>query len=45
MVPVARQSLEDCQRMAAIFAQHHCGLQQAKAALIDVGAELSPHRL
>ena len=24
LVPVARQSLEDCQRMAAIFAQHHC---------------------
>src|SRR6195256_6068954 len=23
LVPVARQSLEDCQRMAAIFAQHH----------------------
>jgi ParB family transcriptional regulator, chromosome partitioning protein len=24
LVPVARQSLEDCQRMAAIFAQHQC---------------------
>jgi ParB/RepB/Spo0J family partition protein len=24
LVPVARQSLEDCQRMAAIFAEHHC---------------------
>src|ERR1700756_5625520 len=24
LVPVARQSLEDCQRMAAIFAQQHC---------------------
>jgi ParB/RepB/Spo0J family partition protein len=24
LVPVARQSLEDCQRMAAIFAAHHC---------------------
>jgi hypothetical protein len=24
LVPVARQNLEDCQRMAAIFAQHHC---------------------
>src|SRR5688572_30482856 len=24
LVPVARQSLEDCQRMAAIFARHHC---------------------
>jgi ParB family chromosome partitioning protein len=23
LAPVARQSLEDCQRMAAIFAQHH----------------------
>src|SRR6202048_2011432 len=25
LVPVARQSLQDCQRMAAIFAQPHCG--------------------
>jgi hypothetical protein len=24
LVPVARQSVEDCQRMAAIFAEHHC---------------------
>ena len=24
LVPVARQSLEDCQRMAAVFAQYHC---------------------
>ena len=24
LVPVARQSLEDCRRMAAIFAKHHC---------------------
>ena len=29
MVPVARQSLEDCQRMAAIFAQHHCDTREA----------------
>jgi len=29
LVPVARQSLEDCQRMAAIFAQHHCDTRQA----------------
>lgn len=29
LVPVARQSLEDCQRMAAIFAQHHCGTREA----------------
>jgi ParB/RepB/Spo0J family partition protein len=29
LVPVARQSLEDCQRMAAIFAQHHCDARQA----------------
>ena len=29
LVPVARQSLEDCQRMAAIFAQHHCETRQA----------------
>jgi hypothetical protein len=29
LVPVARQSLEDCQRMAAIFAQQHCQTRQA----------------
>ena len=29
LVPVARQSPEDGQRMAAIFAQHHCGTREA----------------
>ena len=29
LVPVARQRLEDCQRMAAIFAQHHCNTREA----------------
>src|SRR5215472_11925551 len=29
LVPVARQSLEDCQRMAAIFAGHHCDTREA----------------
>ena len=29
LVPVARISLEDCQRMAAVFAQHHCDTRQA----------------
>ncbi len=29
LVPVARQSLEDCQRMAAIFGQHHCDTREA----------------
>jgi ParB family transcriptional regulator, chromosome partitioning protein len=29
LVPVARQSLEDCQRMAAIFAHHHCDTREA----------------
>jgi len=29
LVPVARQSLEDCQRMAAIFSEHHCDTRQA----------------
>src|SRR5712691_1792334 len=28
LVPVARQSLEDCQRMAAIFSQHHCDTRE-----------------
>jgi hypothetical protein len=29
LVPVARQSLEDCQRMATIFAQQHCDTREA----------------
>src|SRR5215831_16302328 len=29
LVPVARQSLESCQRMAAIFAQQHCDTHEA----------------
>ena len=29
LVPVARQSLEDCQRMAAIFAAHQCDTREA----------------
>jgi ParB family transcriptional regulator, chromosome partitioning protein len=29
LVPVARQSLEDCQRMAVIFTEHHCETREA----------------
>jgi hypothetical protein len=29
LVPVARQRLEDCQRMAAIFAEHRCDTREA----------------
>lgn len=29
LVPVARQSLQDCQRMAAIFTRHHCDSREA----------------
>jgi ParB/RepB/Spo0J family partition protein len=29
LVPVARQSREDCQRIAAIFAEHHCDTREA----------------
>ena len=29
LVPVARQSLNDCQRMAAIIAEHHCDTREA----------------
>lgn len=29
LVPVARIDLEDCERMAAVFAQHHCESRQA----------------
>ena len=29
LVPVARINLEDCERMAAAFAQYHCDTKQA----------------
>ena len=29
LVPVARQSLDDCRRMATIFAEHHCDTREA----------------
>jgi ParB/RepB/Spo0J family partition protein len=29
LLPAARQSLQDCQRMAAIFAEHHCDTREA----------------
>jgi len=29
LIPAARINLEDCQRMAAVFAQHHCTTRQA----------------
>jgi hypothetical protein len=29
LVPVARHSLDDCQRMAAILAEHHCDTREA----------------
>jgi ParB family transcriptional regulator, chromosome partitioning protein len=29
LVPVARMNLEDCERMAAVFAQYHCESRQA----------------
>jgi ParB/RepB/Spo0J family partition protein len=29
LIPVARQSLSDCQRMTAIFSQHHCDTREA----------------
>src|SRR5450432_2898454 len=29
LVPVARQSLEDCQRMATVFVEHHCDSRDA----------------
>jgi ParB family transcriptional regulator, chromosome partitioning protein len=29
LVPVARQTVEDCQRMATIFAEHHCDTREA----------------
>jgi ParB/RepB/Spo0J family partition protein len=29
LVPAARQSLEDCRRMAAIFAEHRCDIREA----------------
>jgi hypothetical protein len=41
LVPVARQSLEDCQRMAAIFAQYHCETREA-GQLYDAWRKGSP---
>src|SRR5512142_3222289 len=29
LVPVARQSIADCERMAAIFSEHHCDTREA----------------
>jgi ParB family chromosome partitioning protein len=29
LIPAARINLEDCQRMATVFAQHHCNTRQA----------------
>src|SRR5262249_56746288 len=29
LIPVARQSVENCQRMAAIFVEHHCDTRAA----------------
>jgi len=47
LVPVARVSLGDCQRMAAVFVQHHCNGRQAGqlyAAWRD-GSSLTRQRL
>jgi ParB family transcriptional regulator, chromosome partitioning protein len=47
LVPVARVSLDDCQRMAAVFVQHHCNTRQAGqlyAAWRD-GSSLTRQRL
>ena len=41
LVPVARQSLEDCQRMAAIFAQHHFDTRES-GQLYDAWRQGSP---
>ena len=37
LAPVAHQSLQDCQRMAAIFAQHYCDTRQAGRVRPDQG--------
>jgi len=41
LVPAARQSLKDCQRMASIFAQHHCDTRDA-GQLYAAWREASP---
>ena len=33
LVPVARINLEDCERMAAVFAQHHCESRASRATV------------
>jgi len=42
LVPVARVSLDDCQRMAAVFAQHHCNTRQAGQAVCRLARRLAP---
>jgi ParB/RepB/Spo0J family partition protein len=47
LVPVARINLEDCERMAAAFARHHCDTRQAGQlyAAWRGGSRLIRHRL
>ena len=41
LVPVARQSLEDCQRMAAIFAEHHCDTRASRPTVCRLAQRLA----
>ena len=41
LVPVARQSLEDCQRMAAIFAEHHCDARASRPTVCRLAPGIS----
>jgi len=42
LVPVARQSLGDCERMAAIFSTHHCDTREAGQLYIENAATPRP---
>ena len=46
LVTVARVSMEDCERMAAAFAQHHCDTgQERRCVTCGVGLEPTTLRL
>ena len=43
LVPVARQSLNDCQRMAAIIAEHHCDTREASQLHAGLAPRIGRH--
>ena len=43
LVPVARQSLEACQRMAVIFAEHHCDTRRSRPTVWCLAPGIDRH--